>query len=188
MTRPIIGIAGRKYSGKTTAAQYMLTYAMQNDFEAESYHFAQPLKLMLEQVFGFPFPESEEGKNTKVPGFEFTWREAAQLVGTECFRDMLDQDIWVKLLERQLVAHPWDLAIVGDVRFMNEIDMIMRLGGKVYYIDRPQLEQDDDHKSESAIQATDCDMTIVNGGELSELRLMCNWIAKENLKDVRATD
>ncbi len=89
------------------------------------------------------------------PGF-MTAREVMQFVGTEVFRRM-DSDIWVKTLMRQIQAENSAIALVGDVRFPNEVKGIQDVGGKVIRLTRKI--NDNAHPSECALDAENFDWT-----------------------------
>lgn len=82
--------------------------------------------------------------------------ELLQIVGTEIGRERIDPDLWVHLLEgriRELIALgiPW---IVTDVRYENEIRMVLRLGGVVLRMEAPALTpglRDHRHPSETSL-------------------------------------
>lgn len=64
-------------------------------------------------------------------------REVLQLEGTERGRDVFGEDIWVKHLELwfyKFKLYGFRRFVVPDIRFVNEVQAIQRLGGKVYRI------------------------------------------------------
>ena len=94
-----------------------------------------------------------------------TGREALQHYGTEAHRDIFGTDFWVDQLlapggSTNESSPEWvstwdsdtDYAIVTDLRFPNEADRILELGGFVYEIRRPELDsQEDAHASEQKL-------------------------------------
>lgn len=154
----IVGFAGKAGSGKSTLSKYL----------AENHHFielsfAGPLKAMMAQV-GLPEPKDRAAKEQPVEGFNFTWREAAQRLGTEWGRS-LDPDIWVKIMENVIHRFSDDVRIVfADVRFDNEAEMIRRLGGKVLHVTgrAADLGANAGHSSEAGVTWADGDAVIAN--------------------------
>lgn len=158
----IVGFTGKAGSGKDTLADYLV----------ESRHyikvsFAGPLKSMLAQV-GFPEPKDRATKELPIAGFSFTWRDAAQKLGTEWGR-ALDPDIWVKIMEGLLQRLSDDARVVfSDVRFDNEAEMIRRLGGKVVHVTgrAADLGANAGHSSEAGVRWADGDVALDNSGSL----------------------
>lgn len=140
----LIGLAGKAGSGKDTAGTYLRT-----QYGFQSYAFAQPLKIGL-AAMGFAEPKRDE-KELPIPGFDFSWRQAAQKLGTEWGRE-LDPDIWLKLAEYKMRTVPW-LAIT-DVRFENEAASIRKHGGHIFHLTGREYEMQSDtqqHPSEAGI-------------------------------------
>lgn len=140
----IIGLVGSAGSGKDTAGDILAS----NGFKRDS--FAKPVKDATAAIFGWErakldgyTPEDRVWRELPCPywsakmGKPFSPRKALQLMGTECGREVYHQNLWVDALERRLVADTdmrgW---VITDVRFVNEMEMIKRLGGKIYLIVR----------------------------------------------------
>lgn len=125
----IVGFAGKKNVGKDTAANFL-----------DSYHnvsLASPIKEVLDVVFRFDSIPDE---------IEEFWglskREAGQIVGSELFRDHVDEDIWTKSLLLRILESDHHKFAVTDVRFRREIKFIEMAGGKVFHLRRPEVEPD----------------------------------------------
>ena len=76
-------------------------------------------------------------------------RDLLQVIGTEFFRGFYD-DVWAKCTIRRILNEGTELAIVTDVRFPNEVQVIQDAGGKVLRLTRNQSSLDK-HKSETAL-------------------------------------
>lgn len=106
-----------------------------------------------------------------MPALGFSWRQAAQTLGTEWGR-ALNPDLWVLLMERALTALAPDARVViSDVRFENEAEMIHRLGGSLVHLvgRRADLGDAAAHASEARLPGYCVDFVIGNDKEVSHL-------------------
>jgi len=148
----IIAFSGRKQSGKSTSGEYIEKLIKQDSLpiSVKLYSFADPLKqdicmnllgLTYEQCYG-----SDEDKNSltdirwnSIPGYDgydfMTAREVMEVVGTGLFRQ-IKNNIWVDATINKIKKENFDLAIVLDNRFPNEVDSILDNGGYVIRLTR----------------------------------------------------
>lgn len=145
----IIGFSGLAGSGKDTAADVLC--AKSNSYKKIS--FGDAVKDVVAASFGWDrkllqgdtvesrqFRETKDEFWSEVLGKEFTPRLALQLIGTECFRNTIDNAFWVYALKHRLANSDYDgTYLITDVRFPNEVNMIHNLGGVVYRIKRGEL-------------------------------------------------
>lgn len=169
----LIGLTGRKYSGKSTAASYLRT-----SHGYVEYSFADPLKKAIIDIFDLPYSAvygSELQKNTVDTYWKVSGRELMQVIGTELFRDELVkyfphlEDVWSKRLYKDLISFndEDDKVVVSDVRFPSDAALIRRLGGKIVKIVRNESEQiQDSHMSEN--QNIVPDIVIENNHSMEE--------------------
>ena len=177
----LIGIAGRKGSGKTVeVSQYLIQY---HGFTRIS--FADPLKNMLlsfgltrEQLWG-----DEKETALEILGGQ-TPRHAMQTLGTEWGRNLIYDEIWLNAWERAFnkCTSP---VVVDDLRFINEGEVIKKLGGKILLIERPEVESKDLHQSEVEISKIPYDYKIINDGSSMELRAKISELMEELAKNHR---
>lgn len=157
----VIGLTGRAGGGKDAFAT-MLGY--------QTYAFAGPLKAAL-AAMGFPEPPRKD-KELMIPGFEFSWRRAAQTLGTEWGRN-LQSDIWLAMAKRFHYASRNDFLVITDVRFHNEADWVREHGVLVHLqgrmSDMGNTEQR--HASEAGLPVMDGDYLVDNSGTLTDLRV-----------------
>jgi hypothetical protein len=103
-----------------------------------------------------------------------TPRKAAQLIGTEWAREHVHPQIWVKHLFFNLamdcVRYP-DIqgCIIPDVRFLNEADELLRLGGKILRVERPGVGLTDSHASEREVALIPISFLVSNSGSKEQL-------------------
>jgi len=166
----IIGLAGKKYSGKDTAGLF---------FKENGYiriAFADPLKEICQIAFGLTDEELYHDKEKIVDEWQVSSRKLMQIVGTELFRNELakqlpriGESIWLRIAEKK-IKQAGQNVVITDVRYENEAAMIRRLGGKIVYVDR-KTDHIDDHTSEKIIEY---DYSIENNGTLDEFYDLLN--------------
>lgn len=97
-------------------------------------------------------------------------RRLLQAIGTEGCRDVIDEDIWIKLGERELRKHQFP--VVGDLRFPNENYYTRNnLGAITIRVTRPDFESGVSitHPSEVHISTLEVDYDVINDKEISDL-------------------
>ena len=162
--RKIIGITGYIGSGKTLLAD---TLCSKHNFIRVK--MAQPIKTMLEAV-GLT-QDNIEGNSKQIPLpllCNKTPRYAMQTLGTEWGRNIIGVDLWVNLWAKkvnELISMDHNI-VCDDVRFINEVQIINKLGGKVVRLDRDAAKQQD-HKSEQ--QDFKVDMLLSNNGDIQDV-------------------
>ena len=158
----IIGITGLISSGKGTLAECII-----QDHGFLKMSFADALKDSAAVMFGWSrsLLEGDTEKSRKwreqVDEFwaerlgkpNFTPRLALQLLGTEAGRDVFGKDIWVASLEKKMLDFQHEVmavtedgesvvgAVIPDVRFANEIQLIKKLGGIIVRVQRGDLPE-----------------------------------------------
>ena len=96
--------------------------------------------------------EDEEDTGYKLiyhkPG-PMTAREFLQYLGTDVMRKMYEP-IWVKYCIDSIQSEESLIATIDDVRFLNELEAVQKVGGKVIYLDRNN-DSKDGHSSENEL-------------------------------------
>ena len=86
---------------------------------------------------------------TSIERFSLTPRLLLQLLGTECGRQIIHQNIWVNsTFANYTEDSKW---IISDVRFPNEAEVIKSKGGILIRVNRPGFEDTGNHESETAL-------------------------------------
>lgn len=168
----ILGFGFRARSGKDTIATYLVN---KYNFIQES--FAYPLKEYIgRQILGFNDKQLYGSwKEIIDPEWGLTPRQMLQLAGTDALRNKVHQNIWVVPVKRKIKKHIQEdkSVVVSDVRFINEIEMIKNLGGKVIRVDRQNPEQIvgfEKHSSEIELENyNDWDYIIDNNKTFQDL-------------------
>ncbi len=206
----LIGFGYKLGVGKTTCADFLKDYTklsfasgvkdetaefLRNlgvKFKTENLYGSQKDK---DEVFFVPisdwccltpvelFTPAKEFISHSKPGFiSLTFRQTLQLWGTE-YRRRQDPDYWVKRLEEKLVG--LEKVVIDDVRFLNEVEMVQRLGGRVIRIDRPGPNEST-HASENELNDFDgWDGVIVNDGTLEDLAEKVREVVYDTTRDQR---
>lgn len=162
--RKVIAVAGKKTHGKDTVADYFVA-----NHGYTKVHFAKPLKDIC-MVFGFTEDQLYDNKEVNDEFWGITPRAFMKLVGTDMFRNMFDQAVWVKKMERTIADMSEDAKIViADVRFDNERALVTRLGGLLIHVKRDiNTEDSDTHATETGV-FDDAEIYLTNNGTIEEL-------------------
>jgi hypothetical protein len=146
----IIGIVGRKGSGKTSAANRITE---KWDFKLMS--FARPLKEIAAELFNVPIKwmYDEELKNNPIDHLKnnMTPRKLLQWFGTEIVRGIYP-DAWIDLMSRKLSKETSNRIVIDDVRFWNEAYTIQNLGGHLIGVSIEGEDKSDMHGSERFVE------------------------------------
>lgn len=166
----VLGITGRKRSGKNTAGEVFA----QAGFKELS--FAAPIKLMLATLLEYRGAGKKliqrmlEGDLKEEPTHLLGGRSpryAMQTLGTEWGRMLLDDNLWVEALFDASKRH--QCVVVTDVRFPNEAGAIKACGGQVMRVVRPDNPLPADaHPSEAQIDQLPVDFELVNDASSAE--------------------
>lgn len=177
----IIGLNGKIQSGKDT------TYGIIKELrpEAERITFAAKLKESAAALFGIDPELWEIHKNDDISegslvtlelGYGdtvicMTIRELLQRYGTEAHRNIFGNDFWIDACLPVDIDHDKRLLVVTDMRFPNEIDRVIELGGFTVRLNR--MAEDNDHKdhaSEQDINDFLIDWELANTGTIADLK------------------
>ena len=190
----LIGLAGRKESGKSELASIC------NKYGYETLSFATPLKTLIANLLGITIADVNKLKNanntyvlqsmdliflskeTDIPieiikekcgdkSFKNT-RELMQFIGTDLIREYCSD--WHINKVREIIETNGDKNfVIDDVRFPNERELIESLGGTLWFVVRPKLDNVSNHISETALKWQEFDNIIVNNKSLEYLKY--NW-------------
>lgn len=126
----ILGISGKAESGK----DFLTTNIIMPKYGYRQFSFAWHLKCGL---VGKGLATYDEVFHTKPPHV----RKEMQLEGTERGRHVYGVDIWTRttMAWLQLLSDSWgmDKFVISDVRFVNEVNFIQEMGGKVIRLVAP---------------------------------------------------
>lgn len=97
-------------------------------------------------------------------------RVVLQYWGTEYRRKYFGEDYWVEQVERIIRSEEFAYFVVSDVRFPNEVDMIRRLGGRVFKVERDVEEVGIPGHASEDVDKLYYDKMIINNGTIEDLR------------------
>jgi hypothetical protein len=167
----IIGITGRKFSGKDTSGEFLV-----KNFGYERIAFADALKEGIKLIFGFSNDQVYGNKKEEKDDFwGISPREVLQFFGTEVFRTgikpilpNIGEDFWISVVKRKienrLKENPDSKFVITDVRFSNEVNAIKQMGGIIIRVERNNIENNSfsNHPSEMQIDNLVVDYNIKN--------------------------
>lgn len=143
----LFGLVGFIDSGKGTVGNIL-----KDRFGFIQDSFAAPLKDCVSIIFGWPrhllegdTKESREFREKVDPwwtarfGFDVTPRLMLQKFGTEACRDGLNDTVWLDSFEAR--RNPALPTVITDVRFVNEIKLVQKLGGYIAWVRKPELPE-----------------------------------------------
>lgn len=157
----LIGLSGWARSGKDTVAERLGLYG----FKRRA--FADHLKYAAAVIFGFSNDQLYgDAKDVVDPHWGFTPRHALETLG-EAQRAAFGEDIWI----RSLLCQPLPKkTVISDVRYPNEANAILAMGGEVWRIERRGLESISDHASQHALDHYPSFTAVLENGDICELR------------------
>lgn len=169
----IVGLIGRRRVGKDTAAAALIEDGF---FPIK---FADGLKIMLRALLkSLDYSDrvvarmiDGDLKEELIPTLgERSPRFLMQTLGTQWGRDIVAEDVWVRIAIDRCLQVP--NAVVTDCRFPNEAEAIRAAGGVLVRIER-KAEQwcgaYDTHPSEVLTDELQADYSVINDGSVSDL-------------------
>lgn len=193
MSNNIVGLFGRKHSGKSTCAKLLVDcgYTLLNFADALKQVVANTLDVslqVLEEIKDIDFDEpiilnsdaiKEMSKETGIP-IEFfkelenvelkSPRHLLQILGTDIIRQY-NPNWHINKIKEKILNNIDKNYCIGDCRFLNEKKMIEDLNGECWFIIRPNYTKYSNHESEINVLHSDFDTSniIINNGTLEDL-------------------
>lgn len=174
----LVGISGKKRSGKDTAANYLIEH---KGFTRVA--FADPMReflLAMDPIVEVePTPEYEQdglrvSAIVEMEGWEQAKahpevRRLLQQLGTEAGRKILGPDVWIEAANRKIRAIKGPV-VITDVRFHNEAEAVRGAQGYLVRVDRPSLPvSTDEHTSETELDSYPFPLWLINDGSVADL-------------------
>jgi hypothetical protein len=192
----IIGICGFESSGKDTVAEYLI-----KEYGFKRLSFASTIKDIVSIMFNWPrdkleglTKEDREWREQIDPWWSeslkmpyLSPRYVLRYFGTDLFRAHFHPNIWVKIIENKL--NKYNNIVISDCRFKNEINMLLKYGGKIIQVHRNMpkwfynFRQGEDvdeikqlHISETEWIRCHNDYELTNDGTIEELHNNVKYI------------
>lgn len=169
----IIGLSGYAQTGKDTLAQHLV-----DNYGFKRIAFADPIRealYALDPVLT-DFPALSGIRLSWIvdkAGWESVKKESAEVrrmlqrLGTEVARDQWGNDFWVNIAMKK--AAEYKDVVITDVRFPNEYNAIKFAGGKVWRVQKPDVQAVNAHASETSLDGFDFDRIINNIGTIEQM-------------------
>lgn len=180
----LIGLTGYARVGKDTVADYLVS-----EYGFTKLSMAAPLKRMLRTLDPWiaqpggrePIRVSElwealdgDENAIKSSGYGLEYRRLLQQLGTDCIR-AIDEDFWVKAMVQEIEESGADRAVIPDIRFPNEGELIWNpqrfslrkvdARSALFQVDRFGVHYDPDgHESERWVGKMGENGVIINSG------------------------
>ncbi len=173
----VILISGKAQHGKDTTAKIMKEEFETHGDKVLIAHYADLVKYICRSFFNWNGKKDEYG------------RHLLQYVGTDVIRKE-KPDYWVDFLSDILRFFPdeWDVVVIPDTRFPNEIDRMREAGLPVTHVRvlrsgfaSPLTEEQQNHPSETALDHVEPDSWISNAGNMGDLVAAVQEWLKENV-------
>lgn len=175
----IIGLNGRLKAGKDTTYG-IIKELYEDDYLVTQVSFAKALKSSAAASIGVSVVSLENWKGdeevyfTRPDGSKFTAREYLQWYGTEGHREVFGDNFWVDMAlpytrEGQVQKYDDAIYVVTDMRFPNEAQRVIDLGGHTVKVVREAETKFSAHPSEQNIDHM-IQYKLDNTGTLDELR------------------
>jgi len=172
----VIGLAGKKKSGKSTVANYIKSLAP-NRVHIISY--ADALKQDVATMCDVTLEFIEQNKDD--------FRLILQGYGTDYRRKHCGDDYWIKRALMRVFDisnnHPNAIVIIPDVRFPNEAQTIHMINGFLFHVNRDTGLDKDEHQSEKSLDTYDVYHGIINNnGTLESLQQSVRNLLQTKIK------
>lgn len=184
-----VAFGHRKRVGKDTAGRFLCSHLRiaKKSSNIQVASFASKLKDICYQLYSwaglqpgdfYEEPENEKLKDIILPLLGKTPRRVWIEMGTHVGRTIFP-DTWTEYLFRNTIC---DVCIIRDMRFPNEADQVLNLGGFVYRIDRTAAPNDSDEADDPLINYAHWTGIIENNGSFAELSSKIVRIGDDILK------
>lgn len=161
--RALFVVAGRKGAGKDTF--YLRAKERNPQRKVVRFGFIDPLKRFCEEILGIPREALSGRQADRNLPTEYDWpagnpygkkgrmtaREVLQYVGTDLLRRRFDPDLWIKATLRAIRGADFEIGVIADARFPQEVAMARTIGATAVRLLRAP-HPEDRHPTETALE------------------------------------
>lgn len=176
----VVGFLGKKRSGKDTSCDYIISVLKNLNQDVRKLAFAEPLKKIVGEMFNLTEDQLYgDLKDSVDPKWGISPRIMFQFVGTDLIRNnihkilpTIGENFWVYSLEQKIKEFNNNTVVfISDVRFISEVELIHKLGGKVIKIERNIPSSGEIlHQAEAEVdKITNYDFLVNNNSTIEEL-------------------
>jgi hypothetical protein len=176
----IIGITGKKGSGKDTVADFIANEVPTRFYNRKT-PIAEKMKEIARTIWDLSYAQIRDPALKEVvdPRWGLSPRQIMQTFGTDVGR-AIHPDTWIRHCLREIShtnrIYPGSHFTIPDVRFLNEAKALREYSEPgvqtiLVRVIRPDLKSEDTHSSEQEMDLIEVDYTIVNNGTLEDLRV-----------------
>ncbi len=174
-TVTIIGLCGKKFAGKDTAAEQFARHGFYR------LAFASPVKEIARVLFNFNDEQLYGDKKEEIDAvWKITPRHAMQIIGTEIFREKAElivpeigDRLWISILLNKiqsLVDAGYTKFVISDVRFENEAEALHSMKAKIVRVNRPETDSGNSFSSHASETVNvHADLVIENDDKIEKL-------------------
>jgi len=183
----LIGLIGKKRSGKDTVADYLV-----KNYDFIKYSLADPMKRACKDIFLLSNKQLWGKEKDEIDDrYGITPRKLLQVFGTELFqydiynhipelvKTIPPRKLWIyRFIQWYTEPIPDEIddikylkfnVVISDVRFKHEAEEIKKLGGKLIRIHRNLGDSHELHASETEMDDIEVDKEIYNFGTIKDL-------------------
>ena len=166
-------ISGKAQHGKDTTATLLKEILESGGGSVLIAHYGDLVKYVCKAFFGWDGKKDEHG------------RSILQYVGTDIVRRQ-NEDFWVGFIRDMLrfFDGQWEYVLIPDTRFPNEVEAMREAGFDVTHIrvkrenfKSPLTEEQQKHRSETALDDYPADQYVNNNGTISDLKTKLSILA-----------
>lgn len=158
----IVGLLGKKGSGKTTGAG-LLKERYQRTHDVCEIAYGDALKDACAAILAVPRYKFDRCKGEMDPEYGQTYGRLLQVVGTDALRQHFNSKVWLIAAERQArrfaskdhLKPP--MIVFSDVRFANEVEQLRRWGACLLQIRRDAPSNQADGRDAEHVSETELD-------------------------------
>lgn len=178
----LIGFIGKIGTGKTTASNYLVDnygFTKHNFKDALDAELSKFFPDVLEALASYEGIDKDEFMQYKpTPD---TLRQLKQNYGTEV-RRAENENYWVSKWIKKYETMFGDNVCADDVRFINEVEAIKRMGGIIVRLECPDIKDTGSHESETALDEYRADVTITaDKGDLTMIHMSLDSIVENDI-------